>query len=124
MKKTLAWAGQSDVPLKECVAQTRERWTMNTHVRSRVRQVGQWPPLEILFKGGLGVCAKVERTFRSLCVGGDYGPLGVAQRGSRAQRLLSAGARTRVHAPALGADVSSKGMEDSHVRCVLSAFGC
>jgi hypothetical protein len=36
MNKTLAWAGQSDVPLKECVAQTRERcafegaaiWTM------------------------------------------------------------------------------------------------
>jgi hypothetical protein len=50
MKKTLAWAGQSDVPLKECVAQTRERWTMNTHVRSRVRQVGEWPPLEYYSK--------------------------------------------------------------------------
>ena len=46
MKKTLAWAGQSDVPLKECVAQTRERWTTHPHVRSRLRQVGQWPPLE------------------------------------------------------------------------------
>jgi hypothetical protein len=38
-------------------------------------QFGQWPSLEVLFKGGPGVCAKVERTFRSLCAGGDYGPL-------------------------------------------------
>jgi len=96
---------------------------MHTHVRSRVLQFGQWPPLEILFKGGPGVSAK----------GGAYIPAplrwrrlrssGVAQRGSRAQRLLSAGARTRVYATALGADVSGKGLEDSHVRCVLSAFG-
>ena len=73
MKTTLEWEGQSDVPLKERGSQTRERWTMNTHVRSKVRAVGEWPPLGIVFKGGPVVAANVERTFRSLCAGGDYG---------------------------------------------------
>ena len=75
MKKTLAWQGQSDIPLKECASQTRERWTLNTHVRSVSPTPGDWPPLEILFKGGAGVSAKVERTLQALCAGGDYGPL-------------------------------------------------
>ena len=45
MRKSLAWSGQSEVPLKECAAQTRERWTLNTHVCSETLALGKCPPL-------------------------------------------------------------------------------
>ena len=90
MRKTLAWSGQSEVPLKECAAQARERWTLNTHVCSETLAPGNLPPLEALFKGGVGVAAKVKRALKELCVGGDYGLLewlgvGVGPKGSYRQ---------------------------------------
>ena len=42
------------------------------HVRSETLALGEWPPLKALFKGGTGVAAKVERTLKELCVGGEY----------------------------------------------------
>jgi hypothetical protein len=69
---TIASAGfrvQGDSDMAATVPVTAEAMS------PRALTTGQWPPLDILFKGGPGVCAKVERTFRSLCAGGDYEPL-------------------------------------------------
>ena len=63
---------------------------MNTHVCSETLALGRCPPLEALCKGGGGVAAKVQRTLKELCAGGDYGSLewlsvGVGPKGSYRQ---------------------------------------
>ena len=80
----------ADVPLKECVGQTRERWTLNTHVLAAPRGPEEYPPLEALFKGGPRVVARAQVALDRLREEGDYGPLtwlsvSVAPRGSYRQ---------------------------------------
>ena len=50
--KTLSVKGEPIVAIKELVAQTRERWTANTWVTSRMTTALAGPPMEVLFKGG------------------------------------------------------------------------
>ncbi|MCP4241947.1 MAG: hypothetical protein GY772_15435, partial [bacterium] len=49
---TLTWRGARTVPLKECAAATRARWSAATYVSSRPSRFPGPPPLEVLFKGG------------------------------------------------------------------------
>ena len=75
MRHTLAWKGCLDVQLKECVSQTRERWTLNTHVLASPRADDEFPPLEALFKGGPRVAASARAALARLRDEGEYGPL-------------------------------------------------
>ena len=76
MKKALAWAGQSDVPLKECVAQTRERWTMNT------RAFQGAPGWSMASSGNI-----IQRWPGRLCKGGAYVQVPLRWRRLRASRV-------------------------------------
>ena len=49
-RKTLSWKGSGMIPLKEVQSQTRERWTLTTHVSSDLSVWPEVPPLEALFK--------------------------------------------------------------------------
>ena len=75
MRHTLTWKGQMNVPIKECVGQTRDRWTLNTHVCSDPARFTDYPPLEAMFKGGPIVDKKVKHLLEHLCAGGDFGPM-------------------------------------------------
>ena len=59
-RKTLAWKGSENIPLKEVQSQTRERWTLTTHVSSDVHGRPERPPLEALFKGGKVVAHRLQ----------------------------------------------------------------
>ena len=66
MRHTLAWKGRVDVQLKECVAQTRDRWTLNTHVLAVPRADDEFPPIEALFKGGPRAAASARAALNRL----------------------------------------------------------
>ncbi|MCP4239045.1 MAG: hypothetical protein GY772_00615, partial [bacterium] len=51
-RNTLAYVGAPTVPLKECAASTRARWSATTYVSSNPARFLTPPPLELLFKGG------------------------------------------------------------------------
>ena len=62
-KKSLAWRGAPVVALKECHGATRSRWSVNTSVTSDPAALAEGKPpwVEIMFKGGAGVDAELER---------------------------------------------------------------
>ena len=66
MRKTLGWKGSAHVPLKEAQSQTRERWTLNTHVCSDLSVYLAHPPMEDIFKRGKVVGLRVEATLQQL----------------------------------------------------------
>ena len=72
-KQTLGWKGSHYVSLKECTSQTRERWTLMTHVASDLARFPESPPLEALFKGGVRVEEILKVALTDICAGGDYG---------------------------------------------------
>ena len=60
-EKSMSIRGCGIVPLKEGHAQTRERWTLQTHTTSNADRARQVPPVEIMFKAeGDRVQAKVS----------------------------------------------------------------
>ena len=60
-EKSMSIRGCGVVPLKEGHAQTRERWTLQTHTTSNADRARQVPPVEIMFKAdGDRVQAKVS----------------------------------------------------------------
>ena len=75
MRKSLHWKGIPEVPLKECQAATRARWSATTYCSSNAQKHGEWPPLEALFKGGPLVEQRLDDMLCSLCAGGEYGDL-------------------------------------------------
>ena len=74
-RKTFAWKGSGNVPLKEAQSQTRERWTLTAHVCSDLRLWPERPPLEALFKGGRVVGLCVKAALQQLREEEDFGPL-------------------------------------------------
>ena len=111
------------MPLKECAAQARERWSLNTRVCSESLRLGTFPPLEALFKGAAGVAAKVDRMLKELCTGGDYGSLewlsvAVGPKGLHRQPHVLAYLRRH-----LLPMTSERKTENYHVRRLLRALG-
>ena len=73
LRHTLAWKRCLDVQLKECVSQTRDRLTLNTHVLASPRAEDEFPALEALFKGGPRVAASARAALARLRDEGEYG---------------------------------------------------
>ena len=59
-KKTLHWKGVVEVPLKECASAVRSRWSANTYTSTHPDRFDEFPPLEVLFKGGPVVLERVK----------------------------------------------------------------
>ena len=74
-RKTLHWQGAPEVPLKECAAAVRMRWTATTYASTKPDRFTEFPPLEALFKGGPIVEQRLDDVLISLCAGGDQGEL-------------------------------------------------
>ena len=61
-QKTLAFDG-GEVEVKELHSATRERWTVNTYATSDANRAASGDnPLQMLFKGGSGIAAGLEKT--------------------------------------------------------------
>ena len=76
MRKTLHWEGVPEVSLKECQSAVRSRWTACTYTSSEVGKFDEYPPLEVVFKGGPVVQKRLDDMLLTLCAGGDHGELG------------------------------------------------
>ena len=70
MRKTLHWKGVPEVSLKECQSAVRSRWTACTYTSSRVGKFEEYPPLEVVFKGGPVVQKRLDDMLLTLCAGG------------------------------------------------------
>ena len=75
LKKTLHWQGVPEVPLKECASAVRTRWTATTYASTDPARFAEYPPLEVLFKGGPVVEQRLDDVLIRLCAGGDQGEL-------------------------------------------------
>ena len=75
MRKTLHWRGVAEVPLKECASAVRSRWTATTYASTKPDRFTEYPPLEVLFKGGTVIEQRLDDMLISLCAGGDQGEL-------------------------------------------------
>ena len=67
---TLTHKGELEIPLKEQHSETRERWTVNTMVTSREASARIGPPLDVLFKGGDLIGARLEAALPALALAG------------------------------------------------------
>ena len=65
-KKTLTFANAPDVPLRENVSASRDRFTAMTYVTSSRERFPQGLPLEVCFKGGEQVKAEVREHLQQL----------------------------------------------------------
>lgn len=74
-RKTLHWRGVPEVPLKECASAVRSRWTATTYASTNPDRFTEYPPLEVLFKGGTVVEQRLDDMLIRLCAGGDQGEL-------------------------------------------------
>ena len=70
-RKTLHWQGAPEVPLKECASAVRTRWTATTYASTNPDRFTEYPPLEVLFKGGTVVEQRLDDMLIRLCAGGD-----------------------------------------------------
>ena len=74
-RKTLHWRGVPEVPLKECASAVRSRWIATTYASTAPDRFTEYPPLEVLFKGGTVVEQRLDEAIIQLCAGGDLGEL-------------------------------------------------
>ena len=75
MNNALHWRGVPEVPLKESASATRARWTATTYTSTHPERFEEFPPLEVLFKGGATVEERLNGMLLQLSSRGDHGEL-------------------------------------------------
>lgn len=74
LQKTLAFAGD-EVPVVECHAHTRSRYTVQTYTTTNKDRASGRLPLEIMMKGGDEIKASMQRELEAFRASGEFGDL-------------------------------------------------
>ena len=105
-----------EVPLKECASAVRSRWSANTYTSTHPDRFDEFPPLEVLFKGGPVVLERCEDMLISLCAGGDFGNLSFFVSADRSEGKLWNRARGGFFAASLVRGLRKQRLENYHGR--------